>query len=390
MCDFLSTAWENYFEDNKEAANATIFNEQSRLRKLDDCDLVAFYNPKHDVNRFFAKDDEEDNNDDSLDLDDDLNVFKNDGTDIGLIEANKEKILFYVDLENETVISIDKTNAEKEDANLEDEVKSAVHPVLINQFPLGKEHAILLLFAEEGLPQILSDEILELLFQIFRLSPNRNLRIGYNSMGAECWINNLHFHLLSSHLVFKEFEGVENFPIEGCKINKILDSTLQHKSEDEINMYSVGVEFYITEDWPIKTFVIKPLKKEEEETKDEPNTLGETSDATASVAHAVGVILNILIDNNIPHNLLISEQGEAVYVIPRKFDLLINAANFSTEFNDLCGLIKCKDEKTFENITESQYQKFLKKEVALDTETFNKVRDELVAKFTKEYDCNEY
>jgi hypothetical protein len=190
--------------------------------------------------------------------------------------------------------------------------------------------------------------------------------------------------------VFTEVDGVERFPIENCELNKILDSTLQHKSEDEINMYSVGVEFYITEAWPIRTFVIKPLKNEEEETKEESTTLGESADPTASVAHAVGVILNILIDNNIPHNLLISEQGETVYVIPRKFDLLINAANFSTEFNDLCGLLKCKDEKTFENITESQYQKFLKKEVALDTETFNKVKDELISKFTKEYNCNEY
>jgi hypothetical protein len=388
--DFLSIAWENYFEKNKEAANAIVFHEQSRFRKLDDWELVAFYNPKHDVNRFFAKDGEDEGDDDSLDLDDDLNVFKNDGAETGLIEANKDKILFYVDLENEEIISNEKREAEKEDADLENEVDSAVHPVLINQFPLGKEHAILLLFAEEGLPQILSDEILELLFQIFRLSPNRNLRIGYNSMGAECWINNLHFHLLSSHLIFKEVDGVERFPIENCALNKILDSTLQHKSADEINMYSVGVEFYITEGWPIRTFVIKPLKKEQEETKEESTTLGESADPTASVAHAVGVILNILIDNNIPHNLLISEQGETVYVIPRKFDLLINAANFSTEFNDLCGLLKCKDEKTFENINEGQYQKFLKKEVALDTETFNKVKDELISKFTKEYNCNEY
>jgi hypothetical protein len=185
--DFLSIAWENYFEKNKDAKNTLVFHEQSKFRKVDDCNLVAFYNPRHDVNRFFKKDEEEEeDNNDSLDLDDDLNVFKNDGTDSDLIKANKDKILFYVDLENEEIIDVDKRDAEKEEGtNLEQEVDSAVHPVLINQFPLGKEHAVLLLFAEEGLPQILSDEILDLLFQIFRLSPNKNLRIGYNSMGAE-------------------------------------------------------------------------------------------------------------------------------------------------------------------------------------------------------------
>jgi hypothetical protein len=153
---------------------------------VEGCNLVAFYNPRHDVNRFFKNDEEGEDGNDSLDLDDDLNVFKNEGTDSDLIKANKDKILFYVDLENEEVVPVDKRSADKEDdTNLEQEVDSAIHPVLINQFPLGKEHAVLLLFAEEGLPQILSDEILDLLFQIFRLSPNKNLRIGYNSMGAE-------------------------------------------------------------------------------------------------------------------------------------------------------------------------------------------------------------
>lgn len=389
--DFLSVAYDRYFEVNQDAKNAIVFTEQSRFRKVEGSNIVAFYNPRHDVNRFFQKADDEGENDDSLDLDDDLNVFKNDGTDSDLIQANKDKILFYVDLENEEIVDNDKRAAEKEEGtNLEQEVDGTTHPVLINQFPLGKEHAILLLFAEEGLPQILSDEILELLFQIFRLSPNKHMRIGYNSMGAECWINNLHFHLLSTHLVFSEVEGVTRFPIEDSPIKKILDSTLQHKSEDEINMYSIGIEFYITEEWPVKTFVIKPLKKETEENKEGENTLGDTADPTASVAHAVGVLLNILIDKNIPHNLLIAEQGETVYVLPRKFDLLINAANFSTEFNDLCGLVKCKDEKTFESLTEDQYQKFLKKEVSLDTDTFGKVRDELINKFTTEYECTEY
>lgn len=41
---------------------------------------------------------------------------------------------------------------------------------------------------------------------------------------------------------------------------------------------------------------------------------------------------------------MFADKGESAYVIPRKFDMLINAAHFSTEWNDLCGLIKCKDE----------------------------------------------
>ena len=290
-----------------------------------------------------------------------------------------------MNLENEEIIDVEDRHTDKNGADWEIEVDSAVHPALINQYPLGKEHAILLLFAEEGLPQILSDEILGLLFQIFRLSPNKYLRIGYNSMGAEWWINNLHFHLLSSHLVFNEVDGINRFPIEDCTITKFLESTLVHKSEDETNMFNVGVTYYVTEDWPVKSFVVKPLKKEGDGDLETENTLKDVADQTSSVAHAVGVFLNIMIDSNIPHNLLIADQGETVYIIPRKFDLLINAVSFSTEFNDLWGLVKCKDKKTFESLTELQYQKFLKKEVSLDTESFTKIKDDLISKFVKEY-----
>lgn len=67
--------------------------------------------------------------------------------------------------------------------------------------------------------------------------------------------------------------------------------------------------------------------------------------------------------------------------------MLINAAHFSTEWNDLCGLIKCKDENSFKTIDYSHYAKFLKKEVALDQESLQKVKKSLIDKFVKEYHC---
>ncbi len=66
------------------------------------------------MSRFFDKkaDDEEEtgegDGDDSLDLDDDLNVFKKESESADLVKVNEDKILFYVDLENETVIEAEK------------------------------------------------------------------------------------------------------------------------------------------------------------------------------------------------------------------------------------------------------------------------------------------
>lgn len=78
---------------------------------------------------------------------------------------------------------------------------------------------------------------------------------------------------------------------------------------------------------------------------------------------------------------MFSDKGESAYVIPWKFDMLINASHFSTEWNDLCGLIKCKDENSFKTIDYTTYAKFLKKEVALDADSFLKIKNVLLQKF---------
>jgi hypothetical protein len=69
------------------------------------CKLFPLY--PQDVSRFFDKKDEggEDENNDSLDLDDDLSVFKKETAGGDLLKVNEEKILFYVDLENERVVA---------------------------------------------------------------------------------------------------------------------------------------------------------------------------------------------------------------------------------------------------------------------------------------------
>ena len=94
-------------------------------------------------------------------------MFKKDTQGADLIKVNEDKILFFVDLENETVVAQRDPDAQ---VDMEEELDSSLHPVLINQYPLGLNHSILLLFAAEGLPQVLSDELMTLLFQIFRIS----------------------------------------------------------------------------------------------------------------------------------------------------------------------------------------------------------------------------
>lgn len=75
------------------------------------------------------------------------------------------------------------------------------------------------------------------------------------------------------------------------------------------------------------------------------------------MAHTAGVVFNYLIDKNIPHNVLIADEGMTMYIIPRKFDLLIENVNFFTSFETLCGFIKCKFETSYKNLKYEEFEK---------------------------------
>jgi len=100
-------------------------------------------------------------------LEDALCVFKSgggNGKDTDILKENEAQLLFYVDLDNEAIV--DKgSGASQAEADLDDEeaASDSKHPVLLNQYPICNGHSLFLLFAQEGLPQVLSDELLLLL-----------------------------------------------------------------------------------------------------------------------------------------------------------------------------------------------------------------------------------
>lgn len=98
------------------------------------------------------------------DLDDALCVFKAGDSNKDIMEKNDQLIMFYVDLENEVIVSNSKEEKKGEDDDLPgDQMNESKHPVLFNQYPLCKNHSIMLLFADAGLPQVISDELLLLI-----------------------------------------------------------------------------------------------------------------------------------------------------------------------------------------------------------------------------------
>lgn len=96
--------------------------------------------------------------------------------------------------------------------------------------------------------------------------------------------------------------------------------------------------------------------------------------------------MNYLIDLNIPHNLLVADEGMTIYIIPRKFDLLIENVSFFTSFETLCGFLKCKTEVAYNGATTDKIEKELRESVSVNAEDFERFKTELISKFDKEYE----
>ena len=192
-------------------------------------------------------------------------------------------------------------------------------------------------------------------------------------MGADCMANNLHFDIVFADKMFAKTNGQNVFPIENYEKKLFYRSSLKHKSEDEVNMYSCGVRFGEVLGWPVRTLILSPDVNSESEASLE--------DAQEALAHTAGVVLNYLIDKNIPHNLLLADDGMTIYIIPRKFDLLIENVNFFTSYETLCGFIKCKSEIAYKNFKVDDFKKRVTAGVSLKESEFDQIKADLIEKF---------
>ena len=75
-----------------------------------------------------------------------------------------------------------------------------------------------------------------------------------------------------------------------------------------------------------------------------------------------------------------------MYIIPRKFDLLIENVNFFTSFETLCGFVKCKVELAYKGMKYEEFSKRMNAGVSLKETEFDKIKKDLIEKFLSEYD----
>lgn len=266
---------------------------------------------------------------------------------------DSNSVLCWIDFDNEEIMKEKPSEESKEICD--EEVEDSLHPFFINPSPWAPGHVFLSLFPDEHLPQAVSTELLTLALNTFRLSRRNTLRLGYDSLGANTDVNHLHFHLM-----FLNELGLEKFPIEDSEKNVIIDSTLQHRDQGEINMFSVGVKLFQVE-YPAKCLLITPN-----------NEISDAlvSEATESIGNVAGMIVNYFIEHNIPHSLMVSGNGLELYIFPRSFQSSFDIGKAS--FLDLSGVGCTHDGSVFENLTGPELEDYLKS-LSCDTETWRKL-----------------
>ena len=83
---------------------------------------------------------------------------------------------------------------------------------------------------------------------------------------------------------------------------------------------------------------------------------------------------------------MVADEGMTLYIIPRKFDLLIENVSFFTSFETLCGFVKFKTQEAYDTADVEALSKQMHESVSLSTEDFTRMKTELVTKFQKEYE----
>ena len=290
---------------------------------------------------------------------------------------NEEKII-EIDLDNCEIK--DRENGKDED--VENEIDSKTDLVTLSYFPLCISHCNITLCYEQDLPQVLSNELIVQFMNIYPIINNPSLICGYDSLGAGCIINHLHFEFL----MLDDFgTEISVLPIEERSSNLLFETKLKYKNEKEISMFDGTTTLKVSEiKEPLICWKIECILNQENN--------GEISAMENlfqnSISHLVNLILSKLIDKEMPHNMVITNQGRTFYLIPRKFENKKHKIN--TCWNDLAGLITCKEQKTFDEIKEDEIDKFFKDEVSIESTNFQTLTQDIITQIDSVFEIKKY
>ena len=303
------------------------------------------------------------------------------------IDYNDNLFNFHKVDEAEKIIEVDLDNCEikgekDKDNDVEDEIDTKTDLVTLNYFPICISHCNITLCYEQDLPQVLSNELIVQFMNIYQIANNKSLICGYDSLGAGCVINQLHFEFL----MLDDFGNeISSLPIEQRNSNLLFETKLKYKNEKEISMFdgTTTINVNIIKEPLICWKIEARINKEENSDISAMENLFQNS-----ISHIVNLLLSKLIDKEIPHNIIMTNQGKTFYVIPRKFE--DKKQKYNSCWNDLSGLITCKDQKSFDEINEEEINKFFKDEISMESGEFDKINQDIITQIDSVFEITKF
>ena len=236
------------------------------------------------------------------------------------------------------VLSRDDLEARTPLADLNEE-PTGDHIVFINVNPSAPYHFLLNMHAGELLPQILTHEALASGLK-FASQFGDNLRLMYNSAGAGSSVNHLHWQGI---FLWQPFP-VEHVPLEFKTLR------FEGMSGGEARMANLVK----SEKWPISALVFD---------------LSEYDSAGENFAHDMNFVASLiirvvqsLIENNIPHNIMVRNGGSPrVYLFARDFEnsQSIDPSDLQVAGQEACGHFIVPTEQKFHSLTGEEAWIFL-------------------------------
>ena len=83
-----------------------------------------------------------------------------------------------------------------------------------------------------------------------------------------------------------------------------------------------------------------------------------------------------------------TNQVKIFYLIPRKFE--DRKQIYNSCWNDLAGLITCKEEKTYQEINEENINKFFKDEISLEKNEFDKLNEDILNQIDSAFEITKF
>ncbi|KAA3452912.1 GDP-L-galactose phosphorylase 1-like protein [Gossypium australe] len=256
-----------------------------------------------------------------------------DGNKFNFTKVGQEEVLFQFEASEDGEVQFY--------PNAPIDVENSPSVVAINVSPIEYGHVLLIPRIFECLPQRIDRESFLLALHMAAEAGNPHFRLGYNSLGAFATINHLHF---------QAYYLAVPLPIEKAPTK-------------ELTTLSDGVIVSELLKYPVKGLVFEG-----------GNTLQDLSDTVSDACIC-------LQDNNIPYNVLISDSGKRIFLLPQCYAEKQALGEVSLELLDtqvnpavweISGHMVLKRRKDYDEASEGNAWRLLA-EVSLSDERFREV-----------------